>query len=92
MRKETSEETFALQMAVLRSEIMQPKAKGKIIIFTDECMFSTATMLKLAYSGFRTNLSIDERLRNSETIAMLGGVSAENGLEAFIMKPKSINS
>ena len=55
-------------------------------------MFTTATTLKLAYSGFRTNVSIDERLRNSETIAMLGGVSAENGLEAFIMKPKSINS
>ena len=55
-------------------------------------MFTTATMLKLAYSAFRTNVSIDECLRNSETIAMLGGVSAENGLEAFIMKPKSINS
>ena len=54
-------------------------------------MFTTATMLKLAYSGFRTNISIDERLRNSETIAMLGGVSAENGLEAFIMRPRSIN-
>ena len=55
-------------------------------------MFTTTTMLKLAYSGLRTNISIDERLRNSETIAMLGGVSAENGIEAFIMNPKSINS
>ena len=55
-------------------------------------MFTTATMLKLAYSAFMTNISIDERLKNSETIAMLGGVSAENGLEAFIMKPKSIKS
>ena len=53
-------------MAVLRSEISKAKAEGKIIIFTDECMFTTATMMKLAYSGLRTNVSIDERLRNSK--------------------------
>ena len=81
-----------LEETITLEEAISLETEGKIIIFTDECMFTTATMMKLAYSAFRTNVSIDERLRNSETIAMLGGVSAENGLEAFIMKPKSINS
>ena len=46
VRKETSEETFALQMAVLRSEIKYANAERKIIILIELCMFTKATMIK----------------------------------------------
>jgi hypothetical protein len=63
-------------MAMLRSQIKQAQEEGRVVIFTDECMFTTARMLRLAYSGLRTNINIDDKLRQSDTIAMLGGVSA----------------
>ena len=63
-------------MAMLRSQIKQAQEEVRVVIFTDECMFTTATMLRLAYSGLKTNINIDDKLRQSDTIAMLGGVSA----------------
>ena len=63
-------------MAMLRSQIKQAQEEERVVIFTDECMFTTASMLRLAYSGLGTNINIEDKFQQSDTIAMLGGVSA----------------
>jgi hypothetical protein len=79
-------------MQVLKSEIMKCQEDGRTIIYLDECMFTTATMVRGAYSHFKHNIEVKESVRNAEAMAVVGGVSEESGFEGFVIKPKSINS
>ena len=38
------------------------------------------------------NICVDERLSSAPAIAMVAGVSVETGLEAWLTKPRSIDS
>jgi hypothetical protein len=68
------------------------KKQGKRIIFTDEAMFTTATLPKEAYAAKGENVCLNERLASSPAVAVVAGVSAERGLEGFFIKDRSIDS
>ncbi len=64
----------------------------KKLIYVDEAMFTTASRLTHAYSSRGSNISVSESISNMKALAVLAGVSADTGLETYIIKPKSINS
>ena len=65
---------------------------GKRIIFTDEAMFTTATLPDRAYAAKGHNITLEEKLTSSPAVAVVAGVSAEYGLEAFFIHQRSIDS
>ena len=67
-------------------------SKGKRIIFSDEVVFTTATLLDRAYAPKKHNVHIEEQLASSPAVAVVGGVSAEFGLEGYFIQARSIDS
>jgi hypothetical protein len=55
-------------------------------------MFTTATVLTHAFSSRKKNIEIDQSLMNNEALAVVGGVSAEGGMEAYLVQKGAINS
>ncbi len=55
-------------------------------------MFTTAQRLTQAFSNKKVNIRVNQLTANNEALAVVAGVSDRNGLEAYLMKPKSINS
>jgi hypothetical protein len=74
------------------SEVREVLEQGRRLIFVDEAMFTTASRLTHAYSANKTNITVSEVAVNSVALAVVAGVSAESGLETFLVRPKSINS
>jgi hypothetical protein len=85
-----SKEDYDEQKAELLRKLLSAKKEGRIIINVDECMFTTSTKLRLAYSQLGTNIAVNDRMRNQEAIAVVGGVSEGNGVEAYILKPDQL--
>ena len=46
----------------------------------------------MAYAPNRMNISVNEKLASAPAIAVVAGVSAEQGLEAWLTFPRSIDS
>ena len=82
------------QAAILhmRQELQQAMIAGKRVIFIDEAMFTTATMPTRGFAGKYENVVVEEKLTSSPALAVVAGVSAERGLEAFHVQDKSIDS
>ena len=76
----------------MQSEVKQALDLGKKIIFADETMFTTATVLSHAYSHKKSNIEIDQALMNNEALAVVAGVSAEAGLESYMIRKGAIDS
>jgi hypothetical protein len=76
----------------MRSEIESALAQGKRIIFAAEAMFTTATLPDRAYAARKENVSLEEKLTSSPAIAVVAGVSGQNGLESFYQQERSIDS
>ncbi len=55
-------------------------------------MFTTASRMTTAYSAKRLNIVVKKELVKSNALAVIGGVSAENGMEGYLIKAKSIKS
>ncbi len=55
-------------------------------------MFTTASRMTVSYSAKRSNIVVKEELIKNNALAVIGGVSAENGMEGYLIKPKSIKS
>ena len=55
-------------------------------------MFTTAQRLTQAFSNKKINIRVNQLTANNEALAVVAGVSAKVGMEAYLMKPKSINS
>ncbi len=55
-------------------------------------MFTTASRMNLAYSTKRNNIVIKEEVVKNNALAVIGGVSGEEGLEGYLVKAKSIRS
>ena len=66
----------------MKEEVMHAVASGKRIIYTDEAMFTTTTMLSKAYAGKNRNVHIEDKLASSPALAVVAGVSQERGLES----------
>lgn len=67
-------------------------AQNKKIVFLDETMFTTATVLTHAFSPRKTNIQIDQKLMNNEALAVIAGISSDNGFEGYLVKKNSIDS
>jgi hypothetical protein len=80
------------KLIMMRSEVKAALADGRKLVFIDEAMFTTAGRITHAYSAKKTNITIDERINNVESLAVVGAVSREAGLDCYLIKPKSINS
>ena len=55
-------------------------------------MFTTATVLAHAFSLRKKNIEIDQSLMNNEALAVVGGISAEDGLEGYLVQKGATNS
>ena len=55
-------------------------------------MFTTATLPNRAYAAKGDNITLEEKLTSSPAVAVVAGVSAEMGLEAFFIHARSIDS
>ena len=85
-------EMRALEITRMKQEVREAIANGKRIIYTDEAMFTTATMLDRSYAGRHQNVTLEDKLASSPALAVLAGVSQEKGLEAHLMQARSIDS
>ena len=68
-------EMRALEIIRMKQEVRDAIAHGKRIIYTDEAMFTTATMLDRSYAGRHQNVTIEDKLASSPALAVLAGVS-----------------
>ncbi len=55
-------------------------------------MFTTASRMTHAFSSKGMNIVVKEELVTNNALALIGGVSAEKGLEGFLIKAKSIRT
>ncbi len=69
----------------MRSEICAALEEGRKLVFADEAMFTTAGRLTHAYSVKNQNIMLDEKSCNVESMAVVAGISREDGLESFFM-------
>ena len=76
----------------MQSEVREALNEGRRIFFVDETMFTTATVLTHAYSSRKKNIEIDQSLMNNKALAVVGGISVEGGMEAYLIQKGAINS
>lgn len=79
-------------LCMMRSEIKLAASSACLIIFADESMFTTSSRITHSYSSRRSNIRVSEALQSNAALAVVAGVSSENGLEGYLIKPKSIDS
>ncbi len=76
----------------MRSELDSALKAGKTIIFVDEAVFTVSTILKGGFAPKGKNIAISERTVSAKPLAVVAGVSKENGLDAVRVVPRSIDS
>ena len=91
MRYQDPEERKMLLTAMI-DQVRQAVSSGKRIIFSDEAVFTTATLPNRAYSAKKHNVHIEEKLTSSPAVAVVAGVSVEGGLEGYHIQARSIDS
>lgn len=79
------------KFTIMRSHVLDALGNERKIIFVDETIFTTATVLTHAYSSKGTNAQIDQSLMNNEALEVVGGVSCD-GLEGYLVKKQAIDS
>ena len=67
----------------LKKRVQQAREAGRRLIFTDEAVFTTATLASKGYAHKGENVTIEEKLTSSPALAVVAGVSEVGGLEAF---------
>ena len=76
----------------MKQKVKLSKTNGRRIIFSDEAVFTTATIPDKSYAMRGENIVIEEKLASSPALAIVAGVSEEMGMEAFYIHPRSIDS
>ena len=71
------------EILALKSKVREAIDLGQEIIFTDEAMFTTATLPDRGYAQMGDNVSIEEKLVSTPAVAVVAGISSKNGLVAF---------
>ena len=67
----------------MKSELTKAKNNGYRIIYIDETMITRKTVVDAEWSRAKENMSIDVAKLDEPTLAVLCGISKENGLEHF---------
>ena len=81
-----------LVIEAMIEQVRQAISAGKRVIFSDEAVFTTATLPDRAYSAKKDSVSLEEKLVSSPAVAVVAGVSVEVGLEAYHLQARSIDS
>jgi transposase len=81
-----------LVIEAMIEQVRQAISAGKRVIFSDEAVFTTATLPDRAYAAKKHSVHIEEKLASSPAVAVVAGVSVEIGLEAYYIQAWSINS
>ena len=71
---------------------MKAKRDGYRIIYLDETMITRKTVGNYEWALPGNNVSIDTKMLNEPTLALLSGISKERGQEHFKIYPKSVNT
>ena len=75
----------------LRTNLRTAISKGRSIIYIDEVMFTTSSILKMEYSRKFENIRVDYKSFNLKTTAVIAAISNEGGLVFYKSYDKSIN-
>ena len=75
----------------VKRELTKAKKDGYRVIYIDETCFTRKTMIDTEWSMPGENVRVDEARLSEPTLALLAGISKENGLEHFRVFPKSVN-
>ena len=81
-----------LLLEAMIDQVRQAVSSGKRVIFSDEAVFTTATLCNRAYSAKKHYLQIEEKHTSSPAVAVVAGVSVDGGLEGYYMHARSIDS
>ena len=76
----------------MKEQLIQAKSEGSRVIYVDECIFSSKTQLKRSWSNKHESISYHDQRRSIETMALLAGISEEQGLEHYMIKSRVISS
>ena len=61
------------------------------IIYIDETMFTRTTLPDIEWARPMENMTVNENVKNEPTLALLAGISKEQGIEHFMVFNKSVN-
>lgn len=75
----------------LKMEVAHALDDKRDIVFVDECLFTFSTLPKKAYAAKGHNVHIDPKEGHSETIALVAGIDATDGLVYYDLFKDSVN-
>lgn len=76
----------------MRTLVELSKSFKQKIVFLDETMFTFSTFCSKAWSSHRNRIKVADSDMKIETIAMVSAISADCGLEGYLLHPKSIKT
>ena len=76
----------------MRTLVELSKTCNQKIIFLDETVFTFSTFSSKAWSAHRDRVKVVDSDLKIETMAMVSAISAESGLEGFMLHPRSIKT
>ena len=82
INKHKADEYLQLKEEMIQ-KLYQAKNNKSKIVYIDETMFTRATVPQKEYTLQGKNLNIEDRKLNEPTLALLLGISFENGVEHF---------
>lgn len=75
----------------LKKEFKDAMDYKKDIVFVDECMFTYSTLPRKAFAAKGKNICIDAKAGHSETIALVAGIDATDGMVYYDLCQGSVN-
>ena len=75
----------------MKRQLTRAKNEGYKIHYIDETMVTRKTVTLAEWSKKHENMTIDQANLNETTLALLSGISKENGLEHYQIFEKSVN-
>ena len=74
----------------MRTLVEMSKTYQQKLIFLDETMFTFSTFSSKGWSKHRSRIKIVDSDLNIKTMAMISAISADSGVEGYLIHPKSI--
>ena len=91
LRTPRQETRMKQQVTVIAVELQELIDQRYTIIYLDEVMFTTRTVLSREYSNKNQNIQIDYKDINTDTTAVIAAISFETGVDLCISHKKSVN-
>ncbi len=65
---------------------------GSKIVFLDEAVFTFNTFATRAWSAKNSNIEVNDQLVKVKTLAIVAASSLDNGIDHYLIYPKSIKT